>query len=117
MQKLPINVVEPGMVLAKPVINEKGMTLCAEGTELTETLIERLRVMNIMTLTVKGHPVDTGAPVKTLEDRLQELKGRFALVEGDPIMDRIREAIAEAIEVQAREDLAQEAGEQEATHE
>jgi hypothetical protein len=55
--------------------------------------------------------------VKTLEDRLQELKGRFALVEGDPIMDRIREAIAEAIEVQAREDLAQEAGEQEATHE
>ena len=118
MQKLPINLVQPGMVLAKPVVNDSGKTLCAEGAELTESLIERLKVMNIIALTVKGHPVDTGAPVKTVEEKLQELKGRFALVEGDPVMDRIRDAIAGAIEAQAREDMAQEAQEQEeASHE
>ncbi len=118
MQKLPISQIQPGMILAKPVLNDKGMTLCSEGTELTETLIERLRVMNITVLAVKGHPVDSGGPAKSLEDRLREMSARFARVEGDPVMDRLRDAVASAMRVQDSEMRAQEEKESgEASHE
>lgn len=112
MQKLSINDIKPGMVLAKPVMNDKGMPLCTEGTELTDKLIDRLREMNISTLTVKGHPVDTGVPDKTVEEKIREMTARFARVEGDPLMDRIRDAIAGAIEEEDREMQEQEAREQ-----
>ncbi|HQG32075.1 MAG TPA: hypothetical protein PLA83_09105 [Deltaproteobacteria bacterium] len=111
MQKLSINDIKPGMVLAKPVMSDKGMPLCTEGTELTDKLIDRLREMNISTLTVKGHPVDTGVPDKTAEKKIQEMAARFAHVEGDPLMEQIRDAIASAIEAEAREMEEQEAQE------
>lgn len=114
MQKLAIKDIKPGMFLAKPVMSDKGMPLCTEGTELTDKLIDRLKEMNISILTVKGHPVDTGEPDKTAEDMIQEMTARFALVEGDPLMDRIRDAIAGAIEAEDREIREQEAKEQEA---
>lgn len=97
MQKVPIDLVKPGMILAKPVINEKGMPLCAEGTELNANLIERLKKMNIGTVTLKGHPVDFGVDEKTTEEKMQELDARFIKVEDDPIMDKLKEAIASAI--------------------
>jgi hypothetical protein len=97
MQKVPIDLVKPGMVLAKSVSNEKGMPLCAEGTELNANLIERLKKMNIGTVTLKGHPVDVGVDEKTTEEKIQELNARFIKVEGDPIMDKLKEAIASAI--------------------
>jgi len=114
MQKLSINDIAPGMVLAKPVMSDKGMPLCTEGTELTDKLIDRLREMNVSTLTVRGHPVDTGVPDKTAEEKIQEMTSRFAPVKGNPLMDRVRDAIASAIEAEAREMQEQEAQEQEA---
>ncbi len=111
MQKLPITQVTPGMVLAKPVMSDKGMPLCAEGSELTEMLIERLKQMNIPVLTVKGHPVDTGVPAKTIEEKIQEMSARFARVEGDPLMGRIRDAIADAMSAEASEIQEREAEE------
>lgn len=97
MQKVPINLVKPGMVLAKPVVNEKGMALCAEGTELTATLIDRLMRMNVSHLTLKGSPVEMGDPGKSVEEKIREMKDRFARVQGDPVMDKIRDAIAQAL--------------------
>lgn len=97
MQKVPINLAAPGMILAKPVTNEKGMPLCAEGTELNANLIERMKKMNVQTLVLKGHPVDLGDREKSTDERLQEIKARFAHLEGDPIMDRLRDAIVSAI--------------------
>jgi hypothetical protein len=111
MQKLSINDIKSGMVLAKPVMSDKGLPLCTEGTELTDKLIDRLREMNISTLTVKGHPVDTGVPDKTAEEKIHEMRARFSPVAGDPLMDRIRDAIAGAIEAEAREMQDQEARE------
>ncbi|MCD6569779.1 MAG: hypothetical protein J7L53_03660 [Deltaproteobacteria bacterium] len=97
MQKVPLGLVRPGMILAKPVTNEKGFVLCAEGTELTATLIERLKRMNIAVIVLKGHPVDMGGEEKTREQRIAEVQSRFANVEGDPIMDQIKDAITNAI--------------------
>jgi len=103
MQKVPINLVLPGMVLAKPVLNEQGMPLCAEGTELTVTLIDRLKRMNVSFLTLKGNPVDMGGMVKSVDEKIREMRDRFARVQGNPIMDRIRDAIEAALVSEASE--------------
>ncbi len=36
MQKVPLSMVQPGMVLEKPVTRENGMTLIGAGTEPSE---------------------------------------------------------------------------------
>ena len=104
MQKVPIDMVKPGMVLAKTVLNEKGMALCAEGTELTAAIIERLMRMNVSHLALKGHPVELGLETKTREQRVQELIMRFSRVQGDPIMDKLESSIEHAILSQEEED-------------
>jgi hypothetical protein len=97
MQKVPIALATPGMVLAKPIMNDKGMPLCAEGTALTETLIDRLRAMNVTVLPVMGHPLGDGSPAKTLEEKLAEIENRFVWVKGDPLMDKLKEAVISAV--------------------
>jgi hypothetical protein len=97
MQKLPIDLIKSGMILAKPIMNDKGMALCAEGTELNAMIIERLMRMNITHMTVKGHPVDLGIEIKSKDQRIQELHQRFSGVKDDPIMDKLEDAIENAI--------------------
>jgi hypothetical protein len=60
MQKIPIDLAKPGMKLAKPVTKEGGMTIMAEGMELSDSHIKRLQAMSIDRITVQGHPVDMG---------------------------------------------------------
>lgn len=88
MQKVPLELVRPGMILAKTITNDTGMALCGEGTELTDVIIERLKRMNVTHVTLKGHPVDMG-DTKTPEQKIEELKARFVRVQGDPLMDEI----------------------------
>jgi hypothetical protein len=97
MQKVPIDLVKPGMVLAKPITNDAGMSLCAEDTELSETIIERLIRMNVSHVTLKGHPVDLGGESKTKEQKVEELKTRFSRVQGDPLMQKILSAAQNAL--------------------
>ena len=58
MQKIPLKQATPGMTLAKPVINDRGMTLVGAGTRLTEDTIERLVGMEVKRITVEGHARD-----------------------------------------------------------
>jgi len=90
MQKIPLNLAKPGMRLAKAVLNEKGLVLCGEGVELNDALISRLSNLNINKITVEGHPVDTGAEEKPLEDQIQDLEKRFEKVKSDPLMKMIK---------------------------
>lgn len=103
MQKVPIDLVKPGMVLAKPILNDSGMALCAEGTELTAAIVDRLIKMNITHVTLKGNPVDLGIALKSKDEKLQELSARFEKIKGDPLMDRIRLSIEKAIAAQEEE--------------
>jgi len=96
MQKVPIKLARPGMVLARTVCNDTGMVLCGEGTELTDTIIERLKHMNVTHLVLAGRPVDMG-DAKTAEQKLAELEERFVNVRGNPIMERVLEAARVAI--------------------
>ena len=42
MLKMSVESVEPGAVLAKPIVNESGSTLIAAGVEASEPLKEKL---------------------------------------------------------------------------
>ena len=97
MQKLPIDLAEPGMVLAKPIINDTGMQLCAEETVLTDSIIARLKKMQILHVTLKGNPVDSGARQASNEESVKELNDRFSKIKNDPLMDKLKAAIQKAL--------------------
>ena len=80
MQRILIAQAGPGMVLAKEILNPEGMVLCGAGTALTPALIERLIGMDIVDVTVEGHPVILEGE-KTLQEELHEIDVRFQRVE------------------------------------
>jgi hypothetical protein len=91
MQRLPINLLEPDMVVAKEVVNDKGIVLVSEGTALTEKLIFRLENMGIKKVMVKGCPVmRPDLMPKSLEAKLADMEVGFARVKDDPTMKRFR---------------------------
>ncbi len=80
MQKIPINLAEAGMVLARDIYkndNPTGMPICGKGTELSDSLLNRLMQMGIQSLYVEGHPVWQEGD-KTLDEQLADLDTRFA---------------------------------------
>ena len=103
MQKIPLKRAKPGMKLAKPVVNDRGMTLCGAGTALSEDIIDRLVRMEVKRITVEGHPIDTGKQEKSLEQMLKELDGRFKKVGADPLMKKIKNMISAVLEEQAKD--------------
>jgi hypothetical protein len=104
MQKIPIHLAEPGMVLAKPIISDTGMQLCAEETVLTASIIERLKKMQIIQVTLKGNPVDSDVKQPTNLEAVKELNARFSKIKNDPIMNKLRAAIENALTTQSEED-------------
>ena len=103
MQKIPLKKAKAGMTLAKPVENDRGMTLCGAGTELTDDTIDRLVRMEVKRITVEGHPIDTGQEQKSLDQLLKELDGRFKKVANDPLMKKIKNMISQVLTEQAEE--------------
>ena len=94
MAKLAAERLEPGMVLARPVMNKNGMTMLGEGAELTDSLIEKIRDMGIESVHVQG----MSQPDIPMEALLAVLDARFAHVEKDPLMAMIKRLMKEHIE-------------------
>lgn len=82
------------MKLAKPVLAKNGMVMLGEGTELTETWIERIRDMELSSVFVEGPPIQTIPK----EEALAGLEARFACVDGKPHMNTIKKIVKEHIE-------------------
>ena len=80
MQRILLAQAGPGMILAKEILNPEGMVLCGSGTALSPALIERLVNMDVVDVTVEGHPVNIEGD-KTLQEELQEIDLRFQRVE------------------------------------
>ncbi len=95
MQKISIDQAEPGMILAKSITNQKGITLCGEGTTLTDSLIDRLKSMDISKIVVEGHPVDDGTEEVSPETLHERLEDRFRHVRRFPLLMAMKEAIWE----------------------
>ena len=58
MQKIPLKRAIHGMILGEPVKREDGLVLVGAGTELTESIINRLVASGISSITVKGNPLE-----------------------------------------------------------
>ncbi|WP_242012270.1 hypothetical protein [Pseudodesulfovibrio cashew] len=103
MQKIPIDLAAPGMKLAKPVTKEGGMTIMAEGMELTESLIARLENMKIDRITVQGHPVDMGGAGSgtVYAERLERLDHLFRRHAKDKWMMRVKNRMAQYFRIKA----------------
>ncbi len=88
MKRVPLDEAEPGMVLAKPVTNQTGVTVLPAGTELDQDLLKRLDRMRLTAVYVEG-----AAGAKSPAESEQDLNQRFRLVAGDPTQVMIREAV------------------------
>ena len=79
MQQILSTQAKEGMVLAKDVMTPEGRVLCGKGTPLTASLLDRLEKMDIVHVTVEGHPVVVSGE-KTLKQELRETEDRFSNV-------------------------------------
>ena len=80
MQQILTAQAEEGMILAKDVLTQEGRVLCGKGTEMTNALIDRLLKMDMVNVTVEGHPVVIEGE-KSLKEELQDIDLRFSRVE------------------------------------
>ncbi|MEF2231069.1 MAG: hypothetical protein V3571_09085 [Pseudodesulfovibrio sp.] len=103
MQKIPIDLAKSGMKLAKAVTKENGMTIMAEGMELTDSLISRLENMKVDRITVQGHPVDMGgAGAGTVyAERIKRLDHLFRRQGDDKWMMRVKDRMAQYFRIKA----------------
>ncbi|MCP4546322.1 MAG: hypothetical protein GY835_07645 [bacterium] len=105
MQKLGIKHWQPGLVLAKPVENDNGMILAAQGAELTDKTLSILENRGVTVIYVEGHPVDLpGQHPMALEERLASLDRGFANHDDNDFMMRIKNMFVEAFRKMATED-------------
>ena len=54
MQKLTLDMAQPGMVLARPVARPDGVQLVGEGAELTDVMLDRFDMAGVTELFVEG---------------------------------------------------------------
>jgi hypothetical protein len=85
---------EPGMCLAKPVLNKGGLVMLAEDTELTAALIEKIKDMDVGGVYVRG----LSQPSIPKEEMLAQLDKRFENVETAPYMANLKNLMREHLE-------------------
>ena len=104
MKRVPLDEAEPGMVLAKPVTNQTGVTVLPVGTELDQDLLKRLDRMNLTAVYVEGNAGAAGT--KSPADLEQDLNRRFRKVGDDPTQVMIREAVRRHVQAAQAEAAA-----------
>lgn len=80
MQKIPLNLAQAEMVLARDVFrgdSPAGIPICGRGTTLTDSLIGRLAQMGVQSVYVEGHPVQQEGE-RSLEEQVADLERRFS---------------------------------------
>lgn len=92
MQKIPLRLAQPEMTLAKAVLRDNGMVLVAEGTVLTQALLDRLANLNIESVIVDGNPVDLegAAGSASYAQRIERLDHLFRKHQGDEWMQKVK---------------------------
>jgi len=97
-ESIPITDAEPGMVLAKAITNDKDMTLCAEGTPLTEDLIDRFLQMEIDNICIESKKEMSQEEYIALKEKIEK---RFvASYNPNSLLGKIKIALLEHLESQ-----------------
>ena len=89
MIKVTPDKLQPGMSLARPVMNKAGMALLGEGTELTETWIARIQDMELEGAIYVEGKLEMEVP---MDEMLAALENRFQSSQGNPRMEIIKRA-------------------------
>jgi hypothetical protein len=93
LAKVPLDKLMPGMTLSKPVMNKNGMVMLGQGTELTESLIQKIADLDIGSAYVHGY----AQPQVPKEEMLAQLDDRFAGVVGEPYMALLKKLLREHV--------------------
>ena len=94
MLKMSVESVEPGAVLAKPIVNETGITLIAAGVEVSGPIKRKLTSMGITEIFVAGRRV----PDIPKEEFVAKINASFAKTDEDPRMAAMKRALLAHIE-------------------
>lgn len=78
-------------MLAKPVMRDNGQVLVAEGTQLTDSLVQRLANMGAETLVVKGSPLGGEGDLAKYKERVERIPHLFRRFEDDAWMQRVED--------------------------
>ncbi len=103
MQKIPLTLARPGMVLAKAVSRADGIAVAAQGTELSQTLLDRFETMGVDAVVVEGNPVDLegAAGDMSFEKRAERLDHLFRRHAGDKWMGQIKRLLYDYFKLKA----------------
>ena len=95
MQKIPLTLAKPGMILAKPVTRPDGIAVAGAGSELSQGILDRFDSMGISHVVVEGEPVRLdGQPGGTSYDkRLERLDFLFRRYPDDKWMGQIKRLV------------------------
>lgn len=93
MLRVSINDLIPGMKLAEPVNNESGIVLLSEGTELSTSIIERIKTIGIPSVFIVGKK----APLRSKEEVLNEVNARFMKTENERHIDSLKRLVIEHV--------------------
>lgn len=96
MQQILTLQAKEGMSLAKDVMTAEGRVLCGKGTVLTTTLIDRFHKMDIVQITVEGHPLAVSGE-KSLHEELLEIEARFSDVKSVPPLMYLKKRIMQRL--------------------
>jgi len=95
MRKLRTDQLQPGMVVAKDIMDITGKLLVAKGVTLSEKLIPRLSQREVDFVWVESDEEEISLSPKEIERIKEEirenLEKRFHLVAQDPIMRGLKE--------------------------
>jgi hypothetical protein len=94
MLRISIESVEPGAVLAKPIMNEAGTTLVGAGVEVSGPLKDKLINMGITEVFIVGRK----APDIPKEEFVAKINTMFTKAEEDPRMAAMKRALLAHIE-------------------
>jgi len=93
MPRIPVDKLEPGMKLKKPVMRG-SMVLLGEGTELNDNWIQKIKDMEIGSVYIDG-PSQMSVPK---DEMMAQLDKRFRNVADKPYMSVIKKLVQEHIE-------------------
>jgi hypothetical protein len=94
MKKIPVDKIEDGMVLAKPLMGSAGNVLLSEGIVLKQSMISRLKNWDVPVVVIQSddEPAEEVAAPVAVEFRTDELDAKFKDVMKNPIMKIVYEA-------------------------
>ncbi len=93
MSRVSVRDLVPGMKLARPVLNDRGLVLIGEETELSDSLIEKIRQLEVGAVYVYG----SSKVLPPREEALADLERRFRKVESEPHMALLKSVISNHI--------------------